>query len=281
MSPGPTIRRRQLGKELRRLRDASNSSARAAGEWLDVATSTISKIENGRQAPQIAHVRLLLQLYRVESPESDALLRLAREANQRGWWAAYGETVPDWFRTYVGLEADAEHIAIYDPELIHGLLQTPDYTRAVMRAARPGVPPEEPERTVEVRQARQDRLLGENSPTVHAILGEGVLRRVVGGAAVMAEQLKRIITLAGSEKITVQVLPFAAGAHPGMVSPFTMLAFPEDATPAVYLENERGALYLERPGDVQRYTWMHEHLAQQSLSREQTAEMAATLVQHL
>lgn len=281
MPPGPTIRRRQLGKELRRLRERAGTSTGAAADWLDVATSTVSKVENGRQAPRVAHVRLLLQLYGVESPESDALLRLAREANQRGWWASYGDTVPDWFRNYVGLEADAERIATYDPELIHGLLQTSDYTRAVTLASRPDLTQEGIDRAAEVRHARQDRLTDENPPHVHAILGEGVLRRVVGGRAVMVTQLKRLTELADRPNITVQVLPFEAGAHPAMVSPFHVLTFPEDTPPAVYLENDRGAVYLERPADIERYTWMHRQLAEQSLSPERSAELAATLVGHL
>lgn len=154
------------------------------------------------------------------------------------------------------------------------LLQTPGYTRAVTLASRPDLSADELTRTTEVRQARQDRLPGENAPAVHAILGEGVLRRVVGGREVMIEQLKRIVTLADSDNVTVQVLPFEAGAHPGMVSPFHILKFPEDAPPAVYLENDRGAVYLERPGDVERYTWMHDALTQHSLSRDRTAELA-------
>lgn len=185
---------------------------------------------------------------------------------------ALSGTVPDWFRNYVGLEADAERIATYDPELVHGLLQTPEYTRAVTLAATPDLPPAEIDRIVEVRQARQDRLSSDNPPEVHAILGEGVLRRVVGGPEVMAEQLRRLVALAGSPNVAVQVLPFDAGAHPAMVSPFHVLTFPEDALPAVY---------LERPADVERYTWMHRQLADRCLSPERSAEFEATLVEYL
>lgn len=189
--------------------------------------------------------------------------------------------MPDWFRNYVGLEADAARIASHHPELVHGLLQTPEYTRAVTIASRPDLPPADIDRAIEVRRARQDRLTTDPPLEVHAILGEGVLRRVVGGPDVMAGQLRHLVALAETPSITVQVLPFEVGAHPAMVSPFTLLTFPEDVRPAVYLENDRGAIYLERPADVDRYTWMHHQLAGACLSPERSAELAATLVGHL
>ena len=116
--PGPTVRRRQLGLELRRLRETRAISRDEAAEYIGVQPPTLSRIELGRQGIRVANIRLLLMLYRVESPESDALLRLAGEANQRGWWASYGDTMPDWFRSFVGLEADAAEIWTYESELV-------------------------------------------------------------------------------------------------------------------------------------------------------------------
>jgi transcriptional regulator with XRE-family HTH domain len=137
---GPTIRRRQLAKRMRHLRDQAGKTPREAADWAGTTTSTISKIENAKHAVQLAHIKLLLQLYGVEPPESDEILRLAREANQRGWWtsSSYGDTLPKWFRDYCGLENDAEEIWTFDPEVIHGLLQTPSYVRAIVAAAQPG-----------------------------------------------------------------------------------------------------------------------------------------------
>lgn len=212
---GPTIRRRQLGRQLRQLRDAAGKSSRAAAEWLDVSQATVSKVENGKQAPKIAHVRLLLQLYGVESPRSEAILRLAREANQRGWWTAYGDTVPDWFRDYVGLETDATELWTYDAELIHGLLQTPDYIRAVTAACNEESADFDVECYIDQRQARQDRLTSSNPPLFSAVVSEGALRRMVGGPEVMRAQIQHLIELSKLPHVTLPGAAVRGGRAPG------------------------------------------------------------------
>ncbi|GAA0518630.1 helix-turn-helix transcriptional regulator [Saccharopolyspora spinosporotrichia] len=279
---GPTIRRRQLGRQLRQLRDAAGKSSRAAAEWLDVSQATVSKVENGKQAPKIAHVRLLLQLYGVESPRSEAILRLAREANQRGWWTAYGDTVPDWFRDYVGLETDATELWTYDAELIHGLLQTPDYIRAVTAACNEESADFDVECYIDQRQARQDRLTSSNPPLFSAVVSEGALRRMVGGPEVMRAQIQHLIELSKLPHVTFQVLPFEAGAHPAMVSPFILLGFEEDPDMgAVYLENHQGALYLERPDDVRLYANTFERVRKAALTPKKTKDFLVTLGQSM
>lgn len=282
---GPTIRRRQLAKRMRYLRERAGKSPKEAAEWAGTTTSTISKIENAKHSVQLAHIKLLLQLYGVESPESDEILRLAREANQRGWWtsSAYGDTLPKWFRDYVGLENDAEEIWAYDPELIHGLLQTPGYVRAVVSAAQPGCSPADLERSVDLRQARQDKLHGDRPPRLNVVLGEGALRRSVGGTEVMRDQLDALDQLGELDHISLRVLPFSAGAHPAMVSPFILLRFDTepDNMDVVYLEHDTGALYLERPADIERYTWIFTDIAKQALGEAASEELIARVRHNL
>jgi transcriptional regulator with XRE-family HTH domain len=276
---GPTIRRRQLAKRMRHLRDQAGKTPREAADWAGTTTSTISKIENAKHSVQLAHIKLLLQLYGVEPPESDEILRLAREANQRGWWtsSAYGDTLPKWFRDYVGLEDDAEEIWAYDPELIHGLLQTPNYVRAVVAAAQPGCSPADLERFVDLRQARQDKVYGDQPTQLNVVLGEGALRRVVGSRDIMAEQLDALLQLSKLDHISLRVLPFDAGAHPAMVSPFILLRFDTepDLMDVVYLEHDTGALYLERPADIDRYSWIFSELTKLALDVEASTHLVA------
>lgn len=263
----PTIRRKQLGTRLRRLRDSAGKSQQEAADWLEVQKPSISKIENGRQRILLRHVRLLCQLYGVEAPELQALEELARQADERGWWTSYGDTVPDWFEAYLDLEGDAEEILNYESELVMGLLQTPGYVRAVVQASRPDATVEELQRFVDLRLARQQRLVDYAPPKLHLVLNEAVLLREVGGPTVMREQLEHLSTMAALPHVTLQVLPFKVGAHPSMISPFTMLKFAaEPAMNSVYLENGRGALYLERPSDLQQFKWTFAQLSEMALS---------------
>ncbi|MGH4000580.1 MAG: helix-turn-helix domain-containing protein, partial [Pseudonocardiaceae bacterium] len=242
-----TVRRRQLGSELRRLREAASKSAQEAADWAGVSTSTLSKIERGGQAVKIGHVRLFAQLYGVGAPEVDTLIRLAREANQRGWWAAYGDTVADYVRTYLDLEQDASELWAYESGLMFGLFQTPAYAEAVTAATRPDAGSDELAKRVAFRTARQQRLFHDRAPSLRVVLDEAVLRRVVGGPAVMREQLEHLSEVATLPHVSVLVQPFSAGAHPSIGSAFTLLRFADADTAGmscVYLENARGALYL-------------------------------------
>ncbi len=279
---GPTVRRRQLGLELRRLRESAGKTPREAADWLEISTSTLSKIELGRQAIKGTHVRLLTQLYGVGAPDADTLLRLAREANQRGWWAAYGDTVPDWVRTYVGLEEDASELWVYESGLMLGLFQTPAYAEAITAATRPGADAEELARLVAFRTARQERLFGDRAPRLRVVLDEAVLRRLVGGPAVMREQLDHLKEVAQLPHVTVLVQPFSAGAHPSIGAAFTLLRFAGTLSMnCVYLEVDRGALYLERPADVDRYAAMFEQLSSTALSAAESRQLVARLAAEL
>jgi transcriptional regulator with XRE-family HTH domain len=279
---GPTVRRRQLGLELRRLRETAGKTPREAADWLEISTSTLSKIELGRQAIKGTHVRLLTQLYGVGAPDADTLLRLARDANQRGWWAAYGDTVPDWVRTYLGLEEDASELWAYESGLMLGLFQTPAYAEAITAATRPGASADELARLVAFRTARQERLFGDRAPSLRVVLDEAVLHRLVGGPTIMREQLEHLTEVAQLPHVNVVVQPFSAGAHPSIGSAFTLLRFADTmGMNCVYLENDRGALYLERPADVDRYAAMFEQLSGTALSADKSVQLAARLASEL
>ena len=253
--PGPSVRRRQLGAMLRQLRVDADKTRKDAAEWLEITDPTMSKIELGKQAIKGPNVRLLCQLYEVEAGTLDYLLRLAGEANQRGWWAAYRDTLPEWARQLVGLEADAADLWNYEAEFVPGLLQTPAYVEAVTRAARPNVTDDEVARSVKLRGERQARLDGGEPPRLHFYLNEAVVHRLVGGPEVMHEQLEQLVTTSKLDHISLRVVPYSAGAHAAMTGSFVLMQFPEEDSAAfAYVENERGAVYQEDPGDIDRYT---------------------------
>jgi transcriptional regulator with XRE-family HTH domain len=282
--PSPTVRRRRLRTELRRLREEHGFTieqvAQASGG--DISASNLSRWETGERGVRPTDVRLLLDIYGVKGAEREALLALSRQARERGWWHTYGDAVPDWFKVFVGMETGASSIRVYESELVHGLLQTEDYARAVMRAAPVAATDEEAERKVALRAARQERLTGDEALDYWAVLNEAVIRRVVGGPEVMRKQLVRIAELAEAQHVTVQVLPFSAGEHPAMEGAFRILGFPEPTDPdVVFQENQAGGLYHERPELIERYTLMFNHLIARALdpgeSRNLITQAAAEL----
>lgn len=259
---------------LRQLRMDAGRSRKEASAWLEVGEPTISKIELGRQAIKGPNVRVLCQLYDVDASKTDYLLRLASEANQRGWWTAYRDTVPDWFRQFVGLESDATDIWNYEAEFVPGLLQTSHYAEAITKASRPEITAEELERAVRLRAERQDQLDGNAPPRLHFYLNEAVIRRVVGSTDIMREQLKHMRAQAELDNVSLRIVPFTAGAHAAMASPFVMMQFPDEPEPAfVYIENDRGAIYQEDPGDIDRYSLMVDQLNECTLSTDDSAKM--------
>jgi transcriptional regulator with XRE-family HTH domain len=278
--PSPTLRRRRLRQELRRLREERGLTIEQVQERSggDLRAPTISRWETGDRTIRPTDLRLLLDIYQVPAGRREALLTLARQARERGWWQAYGSAVPDWFQVYVGLEAEAGSIRVYESELVHGLLQTAEYYRAFLAAAPAASEPDQADRKIAVRQARQERLTGQDPPQYHAVLNEAVIRRAAGGTAVMRAQLARITELAALPHVRVQVLPFTAGVHPAMEGPFRILGFPGPEDPdVVYLENQAGSLYLEEPGQTSRYAQMFTQLAAQALDPEGSRRMITAL----
>lgn len=276
--PGPTVRRRQLGKMLRALRLKAGKKPEEVAAYVGLQRQTVTRIEQGKQAILGKNVRFMCQLYDVGAPLVDTLLRLAEEAGERGWWVAFSDTMPDWFADYVGLEADADGIWSYESEVVPGLLQIPDYTRAVTRAAQPQKSDTAVEQSAQFRAARQERLYSDGAPRLHFIVNEAALRREAGGPGVMARQVAHIRRMVDERKAVVQVLTFAAGAHAAMTGAFSMLKFPDDLSMnVVYLEHERGAGYLERPTDLERYGFIFDQLCKTALSPEDTHAWLASL----
>lgn len=272
--PGPSVRRRELGAMLKQFRRESGKTVKDAAAWLGMGESNVSKIEGAKQQIKVQTVRALCQFYDIDASKADYLVKLAAESNQRGWWTAYRDTVPDWFRQFVGLEADALDLWNYEAEHIPGLLQTPAYVRAITKAQRPNSTAEELEQSVKLRRERQERLDGSQPPRLHFYVNEAAIRRPVGGSETMREQLEHLIESSKLDHVTLRVLPFAAGPHPAMLGSFVMMQFPEEDAPAfVYVEHERGAIYQEDPGDIDRYTVIVGDLERLSLSPEDTREM--------
>lgn len=277
---GPAVRRRQLGRTLRDLRKAAGlSSLKAAHERTGFSTATLSRIEAAKQVILPRTVRSLCQAYGIGAPTLDHLLRLAEESEYRGWTLDFSDTVPDYAGRYVGEEDDAQEIWSYEQEYVQGPLQTPAYCRAVSAISDPDVTEEKLDRLVELRQARQQRLINRPSQQLIAVVNEGALHRQVGGRAVMNEQLRRLAELAELPNIDVLVLPFAAGAHPAMSGSFSMLHFPaEIGDPTIYVELDHGALYPDRPVDFDRRTWMFTELRRLALPTADSVALVSSLV---
>lgn len=274
-SSGSMVRRILLGSQLRRLRESRGVSREAAGYSIRASESKISRMELGRVSFKARDVADLLTLYGVtDETEREPLLNLARQSGIAGWWHSYGDVLPSWFQTYVGLEGAASQIHTYQVQFVHGLLQTEDYAYAVVASGhKPRIPPGEIERRVALRMERQKLLVGEKAPAFHCVLDEATLHRPFGGRAVMDAQLRHLAEISEQSNITLQVVPFALGGHPAESGAFTMLRFPEPEIPdVVYLEQLTGSLYLDKPEEVAEYAKVMERLFESSLCPARTRE---------
>src|SRR5215472_16195068 len=250
----PTLRGRRLAMELLRRREATGMSREEVARQLEWSTSTIFRIETGRSRPQPGNVRILLELYGVSGPERNGLIQLTREARQPGWWHSFRDVLPNPYEVYIGLEAGAASIRNFEPVVVPGLLQTADYARATFRNGPRELDPDEVQRRVEVRLARQEILTRDDRPRLWAVIDEAVIHRAVGGVSVMRKQLKHLAECAQQGKTTIQVVPYRAGAHAGTTGPFVILDYAEATDPdVVYVETLAGDIYLEG-SDVERYT---------------------------
>jgi len=233
-------------------------------------------METGRISARPGDVRELLEIYGVTGAEADSLVQLARDARRKGWWHSYGRALPTWFEAYIGMESEAARLRDFQPLVVPGLLQTEGYARAVLRAAPYAGRSEDIDRQVALRIQRQ-AILGQASPPVlWVVLSESVLRVVVGGGAVMRDQLRRLADTAALPNVTLQVLPFSTAAHVQAISPFTMLEFPDPADPAVvYTEHLTGSLFLEKEDEVRRYRVVFDHLRAEALGTGQSVDLIA------
>ena len=265
----PTVRRRELGTRLRALRTGADLTVEQVAEQLLCSPSKISRLETGQRGAGPRDIRDLCDLYGVQGSEREYLGALAREGGRRAWWQPYD--LP--YATYVGLEAEAVSIKDFEPGVFPGLLQAPGYARILHERAMPRRSADVIDQRIEERRTRQEILFRDEPPQLTAIIDESVLHRVVGGAEVMREQLERVIQASRRPHITVQVLPFSAGAHPALDSTFVVLEFAPPVAGVVYAEGLVGNIYRERPEDVQRYKDIFEYLSDTSLSPRDSAEL--------
>ncbi|GAA4243780.1 helix-turn-helix transcriptional regulator [Dactylosporangium darangshiense] len=275
----PTLRRRQLGMELRRLREAARVTIDQVADRLECSGSKISRIETGQTGVTPRDVRDMLDIYGVDPEYADQLLKIAREARQKGWWQLYGDVLTS---AYVGLEAAADHIRSYEALVVPGLLQTEEYAQAMIHAARPDIGATDVEKRVRVRMGRQSLLTQDDPIDLWVVLDEAVLRRPIGGRAVMRRQLEHLSLAATWPNVTLQVLPFSAGAHAGMDGAFTMLLYDESAGQNfVFASNAAGGLFLEKDDELQRYGFIFDYLRANALRPDESVSMFVKLTKEL
>ncbi|MGY1498633.1 helix-turn-helix domain-containing protein [Streptomyces sp. QTS52] len=268
----PTVRRRRLGQELRRLREQKGMTAEEVAERLLVSQSKISRLENGRRSISQRDVRDLCGVYEVEDQRMvDSLMEMAKDSRQQGWWHAFGD-VP--YSVYIGLETDAASLRAFESQIIPGLLQTRPYAEALIQGALPETSTDDVEKRVQVRLRRQERVSTDDNPLrLWAVIDEAALHRIVSNRLVMREQLEHLAEMSQLPHVTVQVLPYEVGAHPGLNGQYAILEFPDAAdSSVVYIEGVTSDLYLEKAPDVQKYSVMYEHLRAQALNVDQSRQ---------
>ncbi|WP_432182783.1 helix-turn-helix domain-containing protein [Streptomyces sp. NBC_00063] len=279
MKHGPAVRRRRLGAELRALRARAGLTSGETARLVGWHQSKVSRIETGRSGVKASDVRLLLDAFEVADPGlRDLLVALAGSGGDDGrhWWHAYRELLPPAYRDFISLESQACRVRTVETSVVPGLLQTPDYARAVTRAALGGLPDGQVDALVEVRIARQDVLRSASPLRLSAVLDEAVLRRSVGGPRVMAEQLRHLAAVAKLPHVRLQVLPFAAGEHVGLTGPFVVFSFPNTSDlDVVVLDHLTSSLYLERKEDLKAYTDAFDTLRIHALSPGDSLEFIA------
>ncbi|ROO62946.1 helix-turn-helix protein [Micromonospora sp. Llam0] len=280
---GPTVLRMLLGAQLRRLRESQGVSREAAGWHIRASESKISRMELGRVGFKERDVTDLLTLYGVtDSRERTALLGLARQANTPGWWHRYGDILPSWFQSYLGLEAAAKMIRSYEVQFVPGLLQTRDYARAVVLLGHGRAPADEVERRVELRMERQDLLRRPQPPNLWAVIDEAVLRRPIGGQAVMRDQISALIEATKLPNVRLQVVPFDAGGHAAAGGAFTILRFADQDLPdIIYIEQLTSAIYLDKREDVDHYAAAMERLCVEADPPARTQDLLHQILRDL
>ncbi|GAA2364096.1 helix-turn-helix transcriptional regulator [Streptomyces cuspidosporus] len=250
----PTVGQMVLGMRLRDLREKAGVGYDEAARALHVNQTTVRRMEKAEVGLKLPYVEKLLQTYGVDQEEIETFLSLAEDANRPGWWHRFRDVLPDWFSLYVSLEGAASRIRAYEPHFIPGLLQTEDYARALLSIGFPQADPEELDRRVALRMERQELLNRPDGPHLWVVMDEPVFRLPIGGPDVMRAQIDRLIEAIQMPNVTLQVVPFAAGPHPGMGGPFQLFRFQIPELPdIVYVEGLTGAGYLDERADVAAY----------------------------
>jgi transcriptional regulator with XRE-family HTH domain len=284
--PGSTVPRRQLGRYLRQLREESGITVKAAADILECSFQKVWRIEKGAVPVRGPDVKLLCQAYKASPEMTEALVGLARETKAKGWWQSYGDAVPDWFELYVGLEGAASRMRKFEPSVVPGLLHARAYMEAVILADQPDMSDEGVQRRISIKMSRQG-LLSRHfppPPRLEVIVDEGVLRRSPDVPGAMAQQLWHLLKANELPHVSVRVLPLNVGPHRASASgAFTILEFPASETdkgepPTIYSESLTGALYLDKPKEIQRYEEVWSTLAERALTEEESAKMITTII---
>ncbi|GGI94880.1 helix-turn-helix domain-containing protein [Streptomyces brasiliensis] len=258
----PTVLRMILGRRLQDMRQNAGASLEDAAKALRVKVLTIRRLEKAEVALKPLYVEKLLETYGADQQEIDEFVALAERANEPGWWHAYRDVVPGWFTAYVSLETGAKTLRTYEPHYVTGLLQTHDYARGVLCGGFPNGSEEELERRVELRLRRQSLLERADAPTLWVVMEEAVLHRAVGGPQVMREQIDRLLEASELEHVSLDIVPFSAGAHVGACAPFTYFRFEEPELPdIVYSELLSASVYLDERADVAAHLEAHSRMA--------------------
>ena len=280
MLVGPTMRRRRLGAELRRLRESRSLKLEQVAARLGVAPSTLSRIETGKAPTRTSYLTVMLELYGVDDPaRQQPLIELARQGQRKGWWAPWDDLLPPGFGSYLGLEAEASAVRAFGVQVIHGLLQTPEYARAVIRASRPDLVEEQVKRLVDAARRRQQALLRTESAQLRLIIDESALLRAFGPAQVMTCQLEHLAAASQRPAVTVQVLRLAGSPDPVLSGSFAILSFADPADPDVLsVEGHRGqTLVEERPAEVRAAGNVFDALSHAALTPTESADLISEL----
>jgi transcriptional regulator with XRE-family HTH domain len=282
--PAPSVRARQLARELRRLREAAQLTGEAAAAQLGWSSAKVSRIETARTPITVSDLRRLLDLYDASDADADRLVDLARTSRERGWWENYVGEAPSEFATFLGLEAEASSISSFNVLVVPGLLQTEDYSRAMLRSLLL-MPPREVERLIEVRRIRQDRVYGTgNVPlALHAVFDESILRRQIGGPDVLRDQLKHLVSaVADLPNVEIQVLPHSVGAHPAVTGTFAILSFPRSRDPEIVsVELLDSHLFIEGEKAVYRYILVFNELITKALGPDESLAFIKQVIKDL
>jgi len=251
-----------LGRRLRERRQSADVSLEDAARALRVKPLTVRRLEKAEVALKPLYVERLLEAYGADRQEIDEFVALAERANEPGWWHDYRDVLPSWFSAYVSLETSATTLRTYEPHYVTGLLQTYDYAHAVLRGGFPNDSEEDLERRVRLRLRRQELLESKDAPTLWVVMEEAVLHRVVGGAEVMRAQIDRLLEASDLEHVSIDVVPFSAGAHVGACAPFTYFRFAEPELPdVVYSEVLTASMYLDQRSDVAAHLEAHNRMS--------------------
>ncbi|MFB7242970.1 transcriptional regulator [Streptomyces populi] len=279
----PTVGQVVLGRRLLDLRERAGLKREEAARILRVAPATVRRMETAEVSLKIPYLQLLLKSYGVGDQEAEAFVQLAEDANKPGWWQRFHDILPDWFSMHVSLEGAASLLRSYEPHFVPGLLQTEDYARGVLEAGAIGqTRPEDIERHVALRMQRQDLLTREDAPRIWAVMDETVLRRTIGGPEVMRAQIDKLLQATKLPHVTLQVIPYSSGPHPGTYGPFVLFRFAMPELPdMVYSEYLTGAVYLDARSEVATHLEVMDRMAAQAATAHRTKEILRDLRKEL